>query len=65
MPTLASISICCGGLRQRAILALSLRDEMLGRSVNLVNEKTVSLSLLWESLLSWGQASGSLAESAF
>jgi len=42
----------------RAILALSLRDEMLGRSVNLVNEKTVSLSLLWESLLSWGQASG-------
>jgi hypothetical protein len=42
----------------RAILTLSLREEMLGRSVNLVNEKTMSLSLLLESLLSWANTSG-------
>jgi len=50
----------------RAILALSLRDEMLGRSVNLVNEKYREPQFLWrESAFLGPGLRVPLAESAF
>ncbi|HEY6350740.1 MAG TPA: amino acid adenylation domain-containing protein, partial [Candidatus Angelobacter sp.] len=41
-----------------AIVALSLREDILGRCFNLVNDKTTSLKTVCQCLVSWGQASG-------
>jgi thioester reductase-like protein len=42
----------------RAILALSQRKEVLGRSLNLVHEKSMSFRNISDSLVSWGQSYG-------
>jgi amino acid adenylation domain-containing protein/thioester reductase-like protein/non-ribosomal peptide synthase protein (TIGR01720 family) len=42
----------------RAIVALSLQQDALGRSINLVHDKPMSLRSLSDYLISWGQTSG-------
>ncbi|HYM79021.1 MAG TPA: thioester reductase domain-containing protein, partial [Candidatus Dormibacteraeota bacterium] len=42
----------------RAILRLSQRAEVLGRSINLMHEKSISFGDIVDSLTSWGKTSG-------
>jgi thioester reductase-like protein len=46
----------------RAIVALSLREDVPGRCFNLTNDKATNLSMLCDCLLAWGEASGCLMQ---
>ena len=42
----------------RAILVLSQHEDVLGRCLNVVNEQSMSLSRISDSLVNWGRSSG-------
>jgi len=42
----------------RAILVLSQHEEVLGRCLNVVNEQSMSLGRISDSLVNWGRSSG-------